>query len=564
MYLKSLIIEDQSGIIREIFFKKGLNLIVDETVSARRSASGNNVGKTTVVRLIDFCLGGDGKNIYQDTEFKGRANTKIEKYLTDEDVVIEVLLVNDWDGDEGVTIRRNFLKGRDRILEVNGENCNKNQLDSILKEKVFDYKGERPTFRQIISRNIREREDRLTNTIRVLGGYATKEDLEALYLFWLGIPNPSAKEKEDLSNKIKEESRLQKRLEEEYNESQVHQASQIIDLEISKLEEIKDKFKEEGGYEEQIQALNSIRSEMLSCSERLSRLTMRKSLIEESRDDLENEKSKIDTENVRRMYERASKLNLDLQKTFEEVLSHHNNMVNEKVKFITSELPSLIKEIEDLTKKFRELSDKKKDLQRNVSKVKYVESLEEVGIKLNQLHERKGELDEQGRMWKKTKEKMSELSERMDKIKGGLHDLEDLIDERISIFNKEFVEFSEKLYGEKFILSKEIEDGYLDLLIASLEGNLGTGKKKGQIAAFDLAYINFCNTIGIRCLNFIVHDQIENIHDNQISSLLKDIVDGVDCQYIVPVLKDKLPEDHDWSSDEVLVLSQDDKLFKLD
>lgn len=66
--------------------------------------------------------------------------------------------------------------------------------------------------------------------------------------------------------------------------------------------------------------------------------------------------------------------------------------------------------------------------------------------------------------------------------------------------------------------------------ISSLTGNLGTGKKKGQIAAFDLAYIQFAQEVGIDHLHFIMHDQIENVHDNQISNLLTEIIGGINCQ----------------------------------
>ena len=50
MFLKSLRIEKTGGLIRHIKFKNGLNLIVDESNS---QITGNGVGKTTVLKLID-------------------------------------------------------------------------------------------------------------------------------------------------------------------------------------------------------------------------------------------------------------------------------------------------------------------------------------------------------------------------------------------------------------------------------------------------------------------------------------------------------------------------------
>jgi hypothetical protein len=110
--------------------------------------------------------------------------------------------------------------------------------------------------------------------------------------------------------------------------------------------------------------------------------------------------------------------------------------------------------------------------------------------------------------------------------------------------------------------SDKSEKGY-ELNITSLSGNLGTGKKKGQIAAFDLAYIQFADSLDIESLHFIIHDQIETVHGNQILNLMTTIINEINCQYIAPVLRDKLPSDMNISIYEVLKLSQESKLFKI-
>ena len=67
MYIRKLIIQEThptKKIIRSIPFTLGLNLIVDDS-----KHSGNNVGKTTVLRIIDICLGEKEKSsIYTDQE----------------------------------------------------------------------------------------------------------------------------------------------------------------------------------------------------------------------------------------------------------------------------------------------------------------------------------------------------------------------------------------------------------------------------------------------------------------------------------------------------------------
>jgi len=110
MFLKKLQIRKDDEIIRDILFRKGINLIVDESSSKERTSTGNSVGKTTVLRLIDFCLNGDGKNIYIDPEFKTH-NRAIESFLKENNIIVTAILVSDLDDEmsEQIIIERNFL-----------------------------------------------------------------------------------------------------------------------------------------------------------------------------------------------------------------------------------------------------------------------------------------------------------------------------------------------------------------------------------------------------------------------------------------------------------------------
>ncbi|MDR0814373.1 MAG: DUF2326 domain-containing protein, partial [Bacteroidales bacterium] len=121
---------------------------------------------------------------------------------------------------------------------------------------------------------------------------------------------------------------------------------------------------------------------------------------------------------------------------------------------------------------------------------------------------------------------------------------------------------SNELYGECYILSSSKNDKGYDLIVTNMEGNPGTGKKKGQIAAFDFAYIQFADHLDINCLHFVMHDQLENIADNQLNTLVE-VANCINGQYIVPILRDKIPPNIDVSLYEVLSLSQEDKLFKI-
>lgn len=185
MFLKNLKIEKNGELLRDIPFHKGVNLIVDETKTADKKESGNNLGKTTILRLIDFCLGGDGINIYQDLEFKNKHNTEIEKFLKDNNVLITLILKEDIEDEqsEEIVIRRNFLNRGSKIQEIDGAQYNEEDFQKKLKELIFKSRSDKPTFRQIIAKNIRDERNRLNNTVKVLNAFASSEVYESLYLF---------------------------------------------------------------------------------------------------------------------------------------------------------------------------------------------------------------------------------------------------------------------------------------------------------------------------------------------------------------------------------------------
>jgi len=566
MFLKELHIHNNDTLIRKIQFHKGINLIIDETKTTDKKESGNNVGKTTVLRLIDFCLGGDGKNIYRDPEFKEKGtNTTIENFLKSNNIIISLTLKEDLELElsNEVTIRRNFLSRKNKIQEINGEYYNNDEFPKKLKEQIFNSKSLKPTFRQIIAKNIRDEKSRLINTIKVLHTNTTREEYEALYFFWLGIPIDEAERKQQLHSLIKIEEDLQRRLKKEYTLSKIEQSLIIINRSIEQLEKKKSQFNLNENYEFDLNKLNQIKSNINRISTRISQLEMRKELIIESKEELEKEIANVDVEQIKFLYKEAKILIPELQKSFEDTLRFHNEMLIEKRNYITKELPDIEKEINSLNQNIRNLISKEKELSKLLQKSDALEELEKIISELNKLYEQKGNLEEQKRLWNQTISNIEKYKEELNSIDKNITSKEDLLNERITIFNKYFSSISQKLYGEQFVLSYDKNEKGFELNISTISGNPGTGKKKGQIAAFDLAYIQFADELVIHCLHFILHDQIENVHDNQITSLLNEIVSNINCQYILPVLRDKLPNDIDIEEFKVLSLSQEEKLFKI-
>lgn len=564
MFLKTLKIETESKIIREISFKKGLNLIIDTTAPGSLQNTGNNVGKTTVLRLIDFCFGGNGENIYRDPEFKDKSNSQIEDFLATNKVVVTLSIspdIKDQNTSE-IVIRRNFLKYTQKIQEINGEYYNNRDFDQKLKSLFFETSVLKPTFRQILSKNIRDEKNKLQNTIKVLHNNVTKEEYEALYMFWLGIDTDSHNRKVKLSESKKTEEKLFNRLKKSFSASEIEQALNVIERNITELNEEKDTFNLNENYESDLEELNQTKANINKLSTEIGRLKIRKELIEESRIELEKERSEIDTNQLKEIYTSAESFIPDLQIQFDNLVKFHNRMLDGKIAFVSSELPTLNQNLTNLSAQLQKAIILEKSLSLKISKSGAINELESIIDQLNEKYEQKGMYEEQLRQWQESKNRLTEIDEELDLINKGIESLDSLISKRITSFNSFFSRLSSRLYDEQFILSQEKTDRAYELKISSVGGNLGTGKKKGQIAAFDFAYIQFCEENDIPCLHFILHDQNETIHDNQLN-LLAELADEINCQYIVPVLKDKLPPEIDIEANSILTLSQADKLFKL-
>jgi hypothetical protein len=133
-------------------------------------------------------------------------------------------------------------------------------------------------------------------------------------------------------------------------------------------------------------------------------------------------------------------------------------------------------------------------------------------------------------------------------------------------FNKYFQSYSKELYGEDFILYPDDSKESLKFQIDNLARNVGSGKKKATIAAFDFSFISYFSEVNRNLPHFVLHDGIEDITDNQIRTLFN-IAEKINGQYIVSLISDRLSAmnlDKDFiEKNTILLLSQDDKFFKV-
>ncbi|ELY1992781.1 DUF2326 domain-containing protein, partial [Flavobacterium psychrophilum] len=299
MFLKSLKITSNSNLIREINFRKGMNLIIDETQENELSdgtETGNSVGKTTVLQLIDFCLGANAKGIYVDPDSKKEENLLVKEYLRDQNILITLILKDDLDVSDSteVTIQRNFLSRNQIIRRINEKNYTEDEFEIELLNLIFpNHNSEKPTFRQIISHNIRYKDENINSTLRTLDKYTSDAEYETLHLFMLGIDFGKGNEKQNLIAKLKQEDSFRVRLEKSQTKTAYETTLAIIENDIEKLNIRKSNFNLNENFEADLDKLNQIKYQINKTSSELTNLKIKRDLINEAEIDLKSNFSDI-------------------------------------------------------------------------------------------------------------------------------------------------------------------------------------------------------------------------------------------------------------------------------
>jgi uncharacterized protein YydD (DUF2326 family) len=396
MFLKSLTITHVDGtIIRNIPFHTGLNLIVDDTASINGEETGNNVGKTTVLKLVDFCFGAKAKGIYTDPENTKHEFKLVKDFLVNNKVLVSLTLKDDLLDEKSreVLIERNFLARKEKIQRIAGVNKIKDtEFDEALTDLLFPgHYGNKPTFRQIIAHNIRYKDVSINNTIKNLDGFTRDDEYETLYLFLFGCNFKQGNTKQELRSQIDIEEKFKKRIESEQTKSAYETALALLDSEIEELERRKASLNLNPNFEADLDTLNKIKYQVNVTSSEISRLQLRKDLILEAQQEMQSGKSTIDVQQLQQIYSQATSMVKGIQKTFEALNDFHNKMVESKIRFIVQDLPKIDTELTEKRKHLNRLLVEEVDLSKAITLSDSFELLEQLNMTLNAKYHIKGE-----------------------------------------------------------------------------------------------------------------------------------------------------------------------------
>ena len=573
MFLKSLDIDSVDGLIRNIMFRAGINFIVDETPPLEILSTGNNVGKTTVLQLIDFCLGASAKGIYTDPENKRNEDLKVKNYLIDKEVLITLTLTSDLESPfaEELVIERNFLPRKKQIRRINGVHLTEDEFEERLTNQLFpNHYGKKPTFRQLISHNIRYKDQSVNNTLKTLDSFTRDEEYEALYLFLLGCSFDDGDSKQTVLSQIRVETAFKNRLESKQTRSAYEASLSLLEGEIQRLEAQRSSLNTNPNLEDDLKALDKVRYEISVSGSKLSRLNLRRSLIQEAVQEVQSSTANIDIEQLKSLYSEVSAKLGKLNRKFSELVEFHNKMVNEKTRYIKKELPQLEAQIIEFSARLEQLRTTERELTKKLATSGSFEELEKIVVKLNEKHQKKGEYEIIIEQITAVEKNLKNLNEKLE----GIDDLifsdkfQSQVQERVNLFNEYFSKVSRELYGEEYALKFDIgitRTGQRVYKFSAFNTNFSSGKKQGEITCFDIAYTLFADNEKIPCYHFLLSDKKELMHDNQLVNIAA-LVER-ECkhvQFVASILRDKLPPALNKDEYFCVRLSQSDKLFRIE
>ena len=553
-------------IIRDILFKpSGLNLIIDNT-SAIAEDSGNNVGKTTALKIIDLCLGAKSPRIlYYDDDTKTE-NIIIRDFLHNNAVEAE-LHIFDPESKTIITIVRHlFNKGKNLI---DGIELTEREYNDKLKDILFGLKEPFPTLRQLVPKFIRVNDGTTEKMIKYLSGPVPNDVYDTIYLFLFKLLSEDLlSKKEIIAMNLRDAVKKLEYFQKDANISSLDSLEQrkgIIDRDLAGVKDKRQQLDYMEKYKDELAKKRNLLNRIEQLEQKIQQIELDIILINKGIDKLHNEKSNIDVSKISRVYGEAVTYLSNLTKTFDDVVSFHNSMIHNRIVFMSRQLAARKEEQEVLLQQ-RELAfAESRQISVELLDEGLLNELNGLNTQIENLNIEKGKIIKSIDILSGAEKQIKDFQASIDEI--SIQISAKSIVEKMSIFNEYFSVYCEALYGEKYLFVynnnwKTAKN--FPVSVDQFKGNVGTGKKKGVIVAFDLAYMKYADMMHIKAPMFVIHDKLESTHINQLGTIF-DLCKGINGQYIIAILRERVGTISSNIIDDakILELSTGDKFFKV-
>ena len=545
----------QFEVIRNVKFNlNGLNLIVDKP-----NASGNGIGKTTFLRLIDIAMGAtEISSLYKDKE-QSSENKELKNFIENSKVFIKMILFNP-NLKENIELEVDLFTNGGR--RINGHKANYNEYTSYLNQIIFNNKNKKPSFRKLIGKFVRIKMDGDNDKFLKFASPYTKDDeYQNIYDFLFKFQNENISEEIlNLRKRVKELDKEFKTIKANFSYYSVEQINTALSSINNTLNELKRKQKNYISNDIILDENKIIanRNYYANLNSEIEKLEFDINIIHSNISDLEKEDNNIDLGTLKEFYDEVNEQISNMSTSFEKLIIFNEKLKNNKLQTNKKILANKLKQLEEIQLQKSRFYERNKEAMFLIESGTVSDYLENQS-RILEYENKKGKTEEAERIYSQYEDKLSITKQKLEKAENSL-DISN-IEDKIENFNKIFGDFSIRTLGSSYYLYTTKEK--FPLKISNTIGPISTGNKKTAIAAFDMSYFQFAKENNIDCPNFIVHDVLENIDKNDLDNTLK-LAKEIGCQYIIAMLKEKADNQIEISGDDIiLTLSEDDKLFRV-
>lgn len=565
MHLIDLSVYKNSELVRSVPFKPGLNLIVNS--ASKSEKTGNSVGKSTPSRLIDYIFLSSGEDIYTEAEF-GKPIPDVYNFISENIIYVE-LAFKGHDSKKYKVGRVLTINPKESVYYIDSKVCDKSDYLSLIAKQIFGQANEKPSLRTLAHKFIRNTNDKMQNTTKFLHTTTKPDVYDQLYLFLFGFVGLDfLRDKATLNNQIRTKTKHLAAYRKPHRESALQKMIAPLRAEEDELQNKINEFDFTGSQESSVKELVEVQNEISDLTIGYSKIKTRLNYLYKSIAKLKENAASVDGKELSTIYAEAGVAVSDgLKRSFEDLVVFHNQVISNKVDLLKNDVAKYVIEEERLRSKIDSLHV----IESGVFKhIKEPDTLKSIGLLYNELSKIKEQIAGVSALLGKIEDTKSEielLEEGKSKIIEEISKNTKELDQNVELFNEYFGELSKYFYGDRYIFDLEFdaETERCRFEIANIAPNPTGGKKKGELSAFDLAYIEFVNSSHLKRPTFVIHDSIEDVDVNQVFDIFQK-ANQLNGQYIVALLNDKLtdPRFKIFKEESVILeLSESEKFFRM-
>jgi len=519
MRLIELSVFKNAELVRTVHFKSGLNLIVN-SVSAK-GKTGNSVGKSTLSRLLDYIFLSSGEDIYTEAEF-GKVIPDVCSFINDNFIYVELV----FEGYDKLIHRvgRNLTTDQKQsIYYSEREPCEKGNYVALISKQIFGQNSEKPSVRVLSHKFIRNTHEKMQNTTRFQHSNTKPDVYDQLYLFLFGFSGLDLlKAKANFTNQIATKTKHLAAYRNPHRESALQRMIAPLKLDESELQNRIDDFNFTGSQESSVQELVGVQRIISKLTIDYSKAKSRLDYLERSIVNLRENASSVDGRELSNIYREAGvAISAPLKRSYEELIVFHNQIIANKINLLNKDA-NVARQVEaELKNQIDQYQKVESGIFKTISEPDTLKSIGQIYNDLSKIREQIAGVTILLDRIETAKSQIEELEKSKTKVINEISENTDVLDKNIEIFNKYFGDFSKHFYGERYIFDLEFdsEKEKCRFDIANISPNPTGGKKKGELSAFDLAYIEFVKQSGLKRPTFVVHDSIEDVDVNQIHEI---------------------------------------------